>query len=119
MWTFLRLWLASLCVLPALAIHASEAGVVDWYKPLIGDALTGNPNISPVFHRIAAQDGQTRSLILTATASNVLAALHPENGTIGALLCGGISVEKLTMYDKFSMETSVRRWRPDIGVQEA
>ncbi|EKM58157.1 uncharacterized protein PHACADRAFT_116839 [Phanerochaete carnosa HHB-10118-sp] len=78
----LSLWLMSLAILPAFAIHASEAGVVDWYKPLIGDALTGNPNLSPVFHRITEDNGKTRSLVLTATSSNVLSGLHPENGSI-------------------------------------
>ena len=83
------LLLSALYVLPALSIHASEAGVVDWYKPLIGDALTANPSVSPVFHRIEEVDGTTRSLVLTATASNVIAALHPENGTIGAQVTSG------------------------------
>lgn len=78
------LFLSAFYVLPALAVHDSEAGVVDWYKPLIGDALTGNPSLSPVFHRIGDHSGTTRSLVLTATTSNVLAALHPENGAIGA-----------------------------------
>lgn len=77
-------WLA--CILPwsALAIKSSEAGIVDWHKPFIGDVLTGNPGLTPVFHRIEEENGNTRSLVLAATASNVLAALHPENGTIGA-----------------------------------
>ena len=66
------------------AIHSSEAGVVDWYKPLIGDALTGNPSLSPVFHRVGEANEPTKSYVLTATTANVLAALHPENGTIGA-----------------------------------
>ena len=74
----------SVCVLPAFAIHASEAGVVDWYKPLIGDTLTGNPHLSPVFHRVGEVNESTKSYVLSATTSNVLAALHPENGTIGA-----------------------------------
>lgn len=80
---FFSLWLA--CVLPwtVLAIKSSEAGIVDWHKPFIGDVLTGNPELLPVFHRIE-DNGQTRSLVLSATTSNVLAALHPENGTIGA-----------------------------------
>ncbi len=69
--------------LSGAALHASEAGVVDWHKPLIGDAITGNPTLSPVFHRLGEADESTKSYILTATTSNVLAALHPENGTIG------------------------------------
>ncbi|KAI0341141.1 DUF1620-domain-containing protein [Trametopsis cervina] len=65
----------------SLAIKSSEVGVVDWHKTHIGDTLTGNRGLLPIFHRIE-EDGATRSLVLTATASNVLAALHPENGTI-------------------------------------
>ena len=72
---------------PISAIHASEAGVLDWYKPLIGDTLTGNTGLSPVFHRIGEVNESTKSYVLTATSSNVLAALHPENGTIGAFSC--------------------------------
>ncbi|KAI0686950.1 hypothetical protein BC835DRAFT_1408443 [Cytidiella melzeri] len=70
-------------VLPwvTLAIKSSEVGVVDWHRSNIGYTLTGNPSLLPVFHRVE-EDGNTKSLVLAATASNVLAALHPENGTI-------------------------------------
>jgi ER membrane protein complex subunit 1 len=108
MWRVLGIWLASLAVLPALAIHASEAGVVDWYKPFIGDALTGNPDISPVFHRFSELDGRTRSLVLTATTSNVLAALHPENGTIGTSSRRGLRDGDLMTDYKFSVAIFVR-----------
>lgn len=94
-------WLASLAVLPALAIHASEAGVVDWYKPLIGDALTGNPYLSPAFHRITQDNGNTKSLVLAATSSNVLTALHPEDGSIGA--CSALAY----LYARFDDERQV------------
>jgi hypothetical protein len=72
------------CILPSLvfAIKSSEVGVVDWHKTHIGDTLTGNPALLPTFHR-TAHDGTTQSLVLSGTASNVLAALYPENGTIG------------------------------------
>ena len=79
-------WLVGIFALPTLAIHASEAGVVDWHKPLIGDTLTGNPSLSPIFHRVGEQNESTQSYILTASSSNVFAALHPGNGTIGACL---------------------------------
>ena len=113
-----ELLLAAIFVHPALAIHASEAGVVDWYKPLVGDALTGKSSLSPVFHRIEDSQGSTRSLVLTATASNVLAALHPENGTIGAHV--NLAYTKLHMNSpaKCSMETSIRNRRSDTGLHE-
>ena len=71
---------------PSLAIHASEAGVLDWYKPFIVDTLTGNAALAPVFHRVGEVNESTKSYVVAATSSNVLAALHPENGTIGACL---------------------------------
>ena len=106
----LGMWLAGLTALPALvlAIHASEAGVVDWYKPLVGNALTGNAHAAPVFHRTSLENGNTKSLVLTATSSNVLAALHPENGSIGACaLRDKTCAETLMTDDKFSVETFV------------
>ncbi|KAJ3553144.1 hypothetical protein NM688_g3770 [Phlebia brevispora] len=76
-------WLISLLfALPASAIHAEEAGVVDWHKSLIGDTLTDDPSLAPVFHRVGEANESTKSYILTATASNVLAALHPDNGSV-------------------------------------
>lgn len=84
MLSLVGVWLIALFGLPALAIHSSEAGVVDWHKPLIGDALTGNAALSPIFHRLGEANEATKSYVLTATTNNVLAALHPENGTIGA-----------------------------------
>ena len=98
-----------ICGLPALAIHASEAGVVDWYKPLIGDTLTGNTHLSPIFHRVGEPDEPTKSFVLTATTSNVLAALHPENGTIGAFERASRLVRRFTEHCHLSsMEVSFR-----------
>ncbi|THH31554.1 hypothetical protein EUX98_g2645 [Antrodiella citrinella] len=79
--TIIGLWLAAF-VSPLLAIHASEAGAIDWHKALIGLPLTAL-HTGPSFHRTEDwQFGATQSVVLTATASNVLAALHPENGTV-------------------------------------
>ena len=104
-----RACVLGICGLPALAIHASEAGVVDWYKPLIGDTLTGNPHLSPVFHRVGEPDEPTKSYVLSATTSNVLAALHPENGTIGAFGRALSLVHQLTVLPRMhSMEILVR-----------
>ena len=77
-----------LCLLHALALfsaqawalHESDVGVIDWYKHLIGVPLLGAAETAPRFH-------SSGSLVLTATANNVLAALHPGNGTVGQLLC--------------------------------
>ncbi|KZT08987.1 DUF1620-domain-containing protein [Laetiporus sulphureus 93-53] len=67
---------------PSWALHASEAGVVDWHKPLIGIPLTSAPSAAPSFFRLEKSDRTTHSLIITATASNVLAALDPLDGSI-------------------------------------
>lgn len=67
-----------LCSL-SLALSQSQAGVVDWYKPLVGVPLS-----PPVFHRVEdAKKSSTKSVILVATHSNVLAALEPADGSIG------------------------------------
>ena len=76
----LSLLLSAVC---AYALHASEAGVVDWHKPLAGIPLLQSPATAPTFHRREYENGATRSIILTATQSNVLAALNPANGSLG------------------------------------
>ena len=79
-------WLAAF-VSPILALHASEAGAIDWHKPLVGPPLTATHHTVPTFHRTEdARSGSTTSVVLTATTSNVLAALHPENGSVGMYL---------------------------------
>lgn len=82
---FARLWLClAALVSPTLAIHASEAGVIDWHKSLIGPPLTASHRTAPSFYRTEdARSGSTSSVILSATASNVLAALRPDNGSVG------------------------------------
>jgi hypothetical protein len=75
-----------------VALHASEAGVVDWHKPQIGVPLIFSQSLSPTFHRVTqkhtneygiALNDTTQSVILTATSANVLAALDPVKGEIG------------------------------------
>jgi hypothetical protein len=81
---------------PAHALREAHVGVLDWHKPLIGVPLTQFARTAPAFHRLSSSassrsgsddspsgNGNARSLIVTATASNVLAAVHPENGTLG------------------------------------
>lgn len=60
------------------AIHKADVGVVDWYKRLIGVPLAASVVTAPTFHRVGEQN-----FILTATTSNVLAALNPEDGHVG------------------------------------
>ena len=68
--------------LPANALHESEVGIVDWHKSLIGVPLSGSLSTAPAFHRVKVGQ-ETKSVIITATSSNVLAALDPVNGSVG------------------------------------
>jgi hypothetical protein len=71
--------LLTLCVLPlAWAIQADLAGVVDWHKELIGEAL-----LEPAPPRFVDTSAGRR--VVALTRSNVLAALDAENGSIGEL----------------------------------
>jgi hypothetical protein len=67
---------------PTNALHESEVGVVDWHKSLIGVPLSGSLSTAPVFHRVDT-GRETKSVVITATDSNVLAALDPVNGSVG------------------------------------
>ncbi|KAF8678535.1 hypothetical protein AX14_004695 [Amanita brunnescens Koide BX004] len=59
------------------ALHESDVGLIDWYKRLIGVPLAGAVDTAPRFLHSGNE-----SLVLTATANNVLAALHPRNGSV-------------------------------------
>lgn len=78
-----RILVTALCVVSVWALHESEAGVVDWHKKLIGIPLAASLSTAPVFHRVGGLNESTRSIVLTATESNVLAALDPVNGSVG------------------------------------
>ena len=71
--------LISLCAV-STALHEADVGLVDWHKQLIGVPLAGPLSASPSFHHV-----ENRSLIITTTDSNVLAALEPEDGSIREL----------------------------------
>ncbi|EJD05202.1 DUF1620-domain-containing protein [Fomitiporia mediterranea MF3/22] len=77
---FVIFWLLS----AVYALHASEAGVVDWHKPFIGVPFTHSQSLAPTFHRFNAGTGRrsTKSVVLSATSSNVLAALDAVAGNI-------------------------------------
>lgn len=61
------------------ALHADEAGVIDWHHKLIGTPLEGS---STFLHRPLAVSG---ALAFTLTDKNVLAALNPRDGGIGTI----------------------------------
>ena len=82
---------------PAYSLHASEAGVIDWHKQLVGVPLVISQSLAPTFHRVTqkrkneygiALNDTTQSVVLTATSSNVLAALEPVTGQVGESVVG-------------------------------
>jgi hypothetical protein len=82
--SLLGLILASFCQ-GAAALHESDVGIIDWHQPHAGVPQTSSLSTAPTFH---AKPGRppTEVLLLTATSSNVLAALHASNGSLGAYL---------------------------------
>lgn len=74
----LRILFLCLFVAVACALHADEAGVIDWHHKLIGTPLEG----STFLHRPVAGSG---ALAFTLTDRNVLAALNLRDGAIGIL----------------------------------
>jgi hypothetical protein len=74
--------LAGLCS-TVLALYESDVGIVDWHLPLVGVPLTSSLDTAPTFHAIPKRP-PTEALLLTATSSNVLAALRASNGQLGA-----------------------------------
>jgi len=66
-----------------VALHDSDVGIVDWHQPHVGLPLTSSLSTAPTFH---AKPGRppTDALLLTATSSNVLAAIRASNGSLGA-----------------------------------
>lgn len=59
------------------ALHESDVGVVDWQKRLVGVPLSGSISTAPSFHHAG-----NKSIVLTATGNNVLAALEPDDGSV-------------------------------------
>jgi ER membrane protein complex subunit 1 len=64
------------------ALHQSDVGALDWYQPYVGVPLTSSLSTAPAFHNKAGRL-PTEALLLMATSSNVLAALHASNGSLG------------------------------------
>ena len=61
------------------ALHADEAGVIDWHHKLIGTPLEAS---STFLHKPVEISG---ALAFTLTDKNVLAALNPRDGGIGTI----------------------------------
>ncbi|KAI0060106.1 DUF1620-domain-containing protein [Artomyces pyxidatus] len=73
--------LSSLWATSVFALHEAEAGVVDWHKALIGVPQVDSISTAPTFEMRPGRP-PTEGLLLTATGSNVLAALHAGNGSV-------------------------------------
>lgn len=69
------------------AIYITDVGLVDWYKQLVGVPLIGSSSTAPSFQRVHGKE-----IILTATASNVLAVLNPEDGSVGESISDSVDV---------------------------
>jgi hypothetical protein len=54
----------------------------------IGIPHTSIPALEPRFHRVGSTGSTARAVYLAATKKNVLAALNPSEGNIGALAFG-------------------------------
>ncbi|ORY45435.1 hypothetical protein BCR35DRAFT_311094 [Leucosporidium creatinivorum] len=86
-WSTLALGAILSLAAPAWAIQASEVGRLDWHLPLIGPPQLSSP-VDPPLHRFhhtstsAAPNASKKSLLLTYTVKNVLAALEPSTGDV-------------------------------------
>lgn len=69
------------------ALHAEDAGKVDWHKPLVGIPLRGR-EFAPNFHRVPPYRFKQswKSVIITATEANVLAGVNPADAALGACI---------------------------------
>ncbi|KAH7107261.1 hypothetical protein BKA62DRAFT_682862 [Auriculariales sp. MPI-PUGE-AT-0066] len=65
------------------ALHAEDAGKVDWHTKLIGIPLRDRPFV-PNFHRVPPYRFKQswKSVILTATDANVVAGLNPADSSV-------------------------------------
>src|ERR1700760_409653 len=81
----LTLLISCILIPSSLGLHESDVGKVDWHKKLIGIPLWKSKPTAPVFHRVRTggpDSKRTTSFIITATESNVLAAVDPVNSSI-------------------------------------
>jgi hypothetical protein len=95
------------------ALHAEDAGKVDWHTKLIGIPLPDRPFV-PNFHRVPPYRFKQswKSVILTATEANVVAGLNPADSSVGVLFQNGlICPPQSNAHSPRSMEEKVRARR--------
>lgn len=108
--------------LSALANAFSDEPPRDWHKALAGIPLTQYRALAPRFHR-RLEGRSSHSHVYVATEKNVLAAIHPNNGTLGMLssveVFGLRSVVLIGRVGTFtiSLEAVFRRIRPPCQLQ--
>lgn len=71
-------------ILSTNAIYAHQAGVIDWHKQYLGVPLTHTQQVAPRFHKIGGAGGKGQAVWLAATERNILGAVNPSEGNIGA-----------------------------------
>ena len=81
---FLGSFLNPLLIPITHALHESEVGLVDWHNTQIGVPLT-HQGLAPIFHRVDVGRNGSKSVVLSATQSNVLAAIDVVDGSVGTL----------------------------------
>jgi hypothetical protein len=82
---------------PVFGFREAHVGVLDFHLPLLGAPLTDFARTAPAFHvpslsALSSQSDSSRSkidLVYTASAGNVLAAIHSGNGTLGLFTRSG------------------------------
>ena len=79
------LFFGSLFIPFTLALHESEVGLVDWHRTQIGVPLTHHHTLAPIFHRVDVGRNGSKSVVLSATQNNVLAAVDVIDGSVGML----------------------------------
>nr|CRX79161.1 hypothetical protein [Leucosporidium scottii] len=89
-WSTLALGAVLGLAAPVWGMQASDVGLFDWHLPLIGPPQLASPQDPPPhrFHHTStslAPNASKKSLLLTYTRNNVLAALEPSTGDVGEL----------------------------------
>jgi len=82
LWTTSLFLFCTLSLPPVLALHESEAGVVDWQKTFIGVPRTDGLQVAPNFLRVKTKEDETTSLVISATDAT-LGAVNPVDGSVG------------------------------------
>ncbi|KAL1658638.1 hypothetical protein GGF50DRAFT_131591 [Schizophyllum commune] len=79
----MRLWTPLIVLITSTlswALHESDVGVIDWHKSLVGVPQVYTPGTAPLMHRVKGKT--SKSVILSVTDKNVLAALDPVSGGV-------------------------------------